>query len=288
MAQRVKHDYPGPGASVTYDRCFDVSHVVPHLQTHVPQGLATWPKWNGRADLLLITAYSPRDDHAYVIGLDAQTGERVGTAKLRASHVGGIAVFAELGWAYVSSAHKRKVRRYALDELGEAIRNSTYVRQAGSDNVFGASFLAGQSDTQTLWAGRFDADERSAMRAYEVSENGSLRARDGTWQVPKATQGLVVTEDMFVFSCSWGRRNRSRIYLVRRAEGSNTLDKARMRMFRAPSMSEGMTLSERDLYVVYESGAREYRKGEHKPLNVIGRMHRARVDALEQLSRGNA
>ena len=82
-----KHDYPGSSASKTYDARFDPSHRVPHLKTHVPQGLATWPKWNGQSDLLLLTAYSPRGKRAYIIGLDANSGKRVGSARVKASSV---------------------------------------------------------------------------------------------------------------------------------------------------------------------------------------------------------
>jgi hypothetical protein len=282
MAQSVKHDYPGPSASKIYDARFEGSHVVPHLKTHVPQGLATWPKWNGRDDLLLLTAYSPRGKRAYVVGLDAVTGKRVGSARVAASHVGGIAVFAELGWAYMSSAHKRRLRRYALADLARGIRESGLVRQHGSDlRVFGASFLASQDDT--LWAGRFDAEAPGFMRAYTVREDGTLSVRDGMWKVPMQTQGLVATKDMFVYSCSWGRGNRSRIYLVRRGKGARNIAIARKRMFRAPSMSEGMTLVGRDVFVLYESGARAYRKGSKKPRNIIGRLHKARYAALERL-----
>src|SRR5262245_19686316 len=66
------HDYPGPAASQTYDARFARSHSVPHLSSHVPQGLATWPKWNGQDDLLVISSYSPRKKDAYIIGLDAK------------------------------------------------------------------------------------------------------------------------------------------------------------------------------------------------------------------------
>ncbi|WP_280408846.1 hypothetical protein, partial [Nocardia brasiliensis] len=56
--------YPRPGRSVLflgrYDEHFAGSHTVPDLDTHVPQGLATWSRWNGTDDLLLITAYAPK------------------------------------------------------------------------------------------------------------------------------------------------------------------------------------------------------------------------------------
>ncbi|WP_052280335.1 hypothetical protein [Nocardia vulneris] len=69
--------YNGPRASDTYDKHFAGSHTVPDLDTHVPQGLATWSRWNGTDDLLLITAYAPKSqDDAYIIGLDAKTGRR--------------------------------------------------------------------------------------------------------------------------------------------------------------------------------------------------------------------
>ena len=47
-----KYDYPGPSASKIYDARFGPSHRVPHLKTHVPQGVATWTKWNGQSDLV--------------------------------------------------------------------------------------------------------------------------------------------------------------------------------------------------------------------------------------------
>ena len=42
---------------------------------------------------------------------------------------------------------------------------------------------------------------------------------------------------------------RSNIYVVRRGKGSSSLDTARMYCFRAPSMSEGLTVYGKDVYV---------------------------------------
>ncbi|MFZ5896925.1 MAG: hypothetical protein ACOY0T_38060 [Myxococcota bacterium] len=282
--QSTKDDYPGPSASKTYDKYFGPSHSVPRLKSHVPQGLATWPSWNGKDDLLLVSSYSPQGKHACVIGLNAKTGKHVGTAKVKASHVGAVAIFERLGWAYLSSDHKYRVRKYALDALRDAIARSRYVRQEGADiKVFGASFLASHAPTRTLWAGRFDSDERDYMHCYEVAADGSLEPRDGVWQVPRATQGLAVTDGMFIYSCSWGRNDRSSIYLVRRGAGSTDLDKARLARFFAPSMSEGVTVCGSDIYIVYESGAREYNIGPDRPRNRITRLHKASLASLEKL-----
>jgi hypothetical protein len=247
--------------------------------------LATWPSWDGKDDLLVISSYAPgHGKYARIIGLNARTGTHVGTAKVQPSHVGGIAIFEKLGWAYLSSGHKFRLRKYSLEKLKQAILRSAYVKQEGADiEVFGSSFLASHEPSNTLWAGRFDSDARDFMHCYEVRPDGSLRARDGVWQVPRATQGLAVTKDMFVYSSSYGRNNRSRIYLVLRGRASSDLDEARLASFRAPSMSEGMTLCGADVYLVYESGAREYRKGRDKPRNVIGRLHKASLSSLRRL-----
>jgi hypothetical protein len=141
-ARRKKHDYPGPPASKTYDARFESSYaVVPYLESHVPQGLAIWGDWNGE-DQLLVTSYSPSDArHAYIIGREAGSGKHVGTAKVKASHVGGLAIFADLGWAYVSSGRQHRVRKYLLDRLRRAIERSACLEQEVADiKVFGASF----------------------------------------------------------------------------------------------------------------------------------------------------
>jgi hypothetical protein len=285
MPQRSADDYHGPRASKTYDIQFERSHPVPHLESHVPQGLTTWPRWNGTDDLLVISSYSPdAKRHAYLIGIDAKAGTHVGTARVKSSHVGGVAIVESLGWAYLSSDYKYKVRKYPLDRLKQAITDSAILEQEGPDiDVFGASFLSSHDPSRTLWAGRFDADARDFMHCYDVGKNGSLRERDGVWQVPRATQGFAVTDDMFIYSSSYGRNNRGRIYLVRRGDASADLDDARFVSFPAPSMSEGVTICGGHAYLVFESGARAYRKGRDKPRNIIGRLHRASLSSLARL-----
>ncbi len=89
------------------------------------------------------------------------------------------------------------------------------------------------------------------------------------------TQGLAVLEDYFVYSTSYGRTNRSNLYVVRR--GYTQLDEANkddmLKCFRAPTMSEGVTLSQGKIYVVYESGAAKYANGTPKPDRIIKHLH---------------
>ncbi|WP_338757383.1 hypothetical protein V7968_22580 [Nocardia vulneris] len=277
--------YNGPRASDTYDKHFAGSHTVPDLDTHVPQGLATWSRWNGTDDLLLITAYAPKSQNdAYIIGLDAKTGRRVGAARIDATHAGGIAVFEQQGWAYVSGSQGKRVRKYPLGRLREAISTSAHLAQVGDDIVVdgGSSFLGKHGDS--LWTGQFETDTRGAMYSYRVGPNGELTGREGPWEVPEKTQGLAVTDDLFLYSTSYGRPNRSNIYVVRRGAGDRTLDTARLSCFRAPSMSEGMSVYGGAAYVVYESGAAYYRSDpKNKPRNIIEHLHRGALAQLGEL-----
>lgn len=277
--------YNGPRASDTYDSHFKGSHTVPDLNTHVPQGLATWSRWNGTDDLLLISAYAPKSQNdAFIIGLDAKTGRRVGAARIDATHAGGIAIFEEQGWAYVSGSQGKRVRKYRLDRLRQAITDSAHLAQVGDDIVVdgGSSFLGKHGDT--LWTGQFDTDTRGAMYSYRVGMNGELTGREGPWEVPEKTQGLAVTDDLFLFSTSYGRPYRSNIYVVRRGAGDRALDTARLACFRAPSMSEGMAIYGGAAYVVYESGAAYYRSDpKRKPRNIIEHLHRGALSGLGAL-----
>jgi glutamine cyclotransferase len=121
------------------------------------------------------------------------------------------------------------------------------------------------------------------MHCYEICADGSLKPRDGVWQVPCGTQGLAVTRDLFLYSSSYGRNNRSRIYVVRHGKRSTDLDRARLARFHASSLSEGMTVCGDDVYLVYASGARAYKKGRDRPRNIIGRLHKAPLSSLREL-----
>jgi hypothetical protein len=275
-------DYPGPQASARYDRLFSRSHPVPHLRTRIPQGMATWSNWKGDQDLLLITSYAPGagdepfhpTEHAYVIALDARTGRHVGTAETSPSHVGGIAVFEEQGWAFVSDAEGGKVRRFPLDRLREAITRSEFVQDtAPKQEVAASSFLTSHGPTDTLWAGRFDADAPASMSSYVVARDGTLTPGFSTVEVPPGTQGVVVTEDAFVFSSSYGRNNTSTVTVLDRGGGDASC-------FAAPSMAEAPAVYGDDVYLVYESGASHYADAADAPDNVVAHLHRAPLRSL--------
>lgn len=256
---------------------------------------SNWPNGGSGDDLLVITSYDPDKKYSLIIGTDAKTGKKVGAAKIAYSHAGGIAIFEDLGWAFVSDDDSHKVRKYSLKKLADAIQKSDTIASEGpAQVVIGSSFLTSHAPTNTLWAGIFeDSPEggRPQMKSYKVDKSGQLTPDNTIWEVPTKTQGLVVTKDFFIFSTSLGRNKRSNLYVVRRGKNETDLDKARLFCFRSPSMSEGIAVYGDDLYVLYESGARKYNPlpapGKPKPdvpRNKISNLHRATLASLEELA----
>jgi hypothetical protein len=277
--------YGGPSASIVYDATFKKTNVrLRHLEKAVPQGAATWSNWEGQRDLLLFTA-ERGNDNAYIMGIDAKTGKHVGTAKIKSDHAGGIAVFERLGWAFVSGVRRNgqdTVVRFSLKKLKRAIKNNAPIKPETETAVaIGASFLTSHGPTDTLWVGAFDDDSLGAMEAYKVRADGEIDPLGEPWEVPKKTQGLVVTRNLFVFSTSLGNDNRSNIYVVRRGKGERELSRKRLFCFRAPSMAEGMAVYGNDVFLIFESAAAKYRK--KNPRNVIASAHKAPLTGLDRL-----
>ncbi|MEV0081414.1 hypothetical protein [Saccharopolyspora sp. NPDC050642] len=99
------------------------------------------------------------------------------------------------------------------------------------------------------------------MRRKRPHQTSASHVRDNL-----KAQGLLVTEDKFVFSTSATTKNRSNLYIS-----------DRVGCFRAPSMSEGMTTYGDNAYLLFESGAQVY---EHKATNPIKKLHRAKTSKL--------
>lgn len=285
--------YRGKASSDVYDNRFKESHRIPSLPRHVPQGLAAWSNWQGTGDdLLLITAYDPEKRYTLIVGIDAQTGKEMGTAKIEYTHGGGIAVF-EPDWAFVSDDNAQRVRKYPLKALADAISISDPkpLKSAGPEQrVFASSFLTSHGPTRTLWAGNFSGSAKGHMESYKVEKSGRLLPVGTSWEVPTKTQGVVVTKDYFFYSTSLDRDKRSNLYVVRRGKGETNLEDARLFCFRSPSMSEGIAIHGDDLYVLYESGADKFNpdttlqnRKPNRPRNIISNLHRAPLASLEEL-----
>jgi hypothetical protein len=194
------------------------------------------------------------------------------------THAGGITI--AKGWAFVQgqdSGAKHYVRKYELSQLRGKMKaaSTTYLKQIGkARQVYGSAFLASYGDN--LYAGRFNDKGRDKMYRYKVTGTGALKTRKGAYEVPTKTQGLLVTQDRFVYSTSFGNDNRSNLYVV--AGGARVINPSTARCFRAPSMAEGIAEYGGSAYLVFESGAAQY-VSKH-PRNRIDRLHKATIAAL--------
>ncbi|WUJ74521.1 hypothetical protein OG809_14910 [Kribbella soli] len=270
--------YDGPSASKKYDARFSNSASIPNLSTYTPQGAGTWYNWDGSGkNLLLVAAYREGAD-SEIYGIDPSTGSTVGDVAIAESHVGGITV--SKGWAFVAGQGS-SIRKYRLTELRDALKaaGTPYLAQVGTArDVAGSSFIGGYGDS--LFAGTFNDTGRGTMYEYKIADDGTLTTQSGAWEIPTKTQGLTVTASHFIYSTSYGRGNRSNIYVVKR--GQKDLDAAALSCFRAPSMTEGITEYNGTAYLVYESGSHLY-ASDPATLNVIPRMHKASISSLTSL-----
>jgi hypothetical protein len=270
--------YNGKSASYMYDRKFGQGPDVPGLDTHTPQGIASWKNWDGKGhDLMLVSSYRGGAD-AHIIGIDPSSGKHVGTVAIAESHAGGIAV--SNGWAFVQGRPSGKwgtVRKYKLSALRDAMAKGgvPYLKQEGkARNVYAASFLSSYGDS--LYAGKFNDKGRGKMYRYKVNNDGSLVTEKEPYEVPTKTQGLMVTKDHFVFSTSLGNDKRSNIYVT--ANGARHIDTPATKCFRAPSMAEGIAEHDGTAFLVYESGSYKY-MAKH-PRNVIQTLHKSKITEL--------
>ena len=279
-------------ATPWFDNHYTVSWAVSRslLDRHIPQGLATWKDYYGAGkDLLVYTAYGQDGGRARIQGIDEADGSLTNYANIRGGHAGGVAIIGS--WAFVSGPDGTSVYRYRLDNLADV-----FAGRAADDVLDGAlagrvganAFLA--SEGNVLYAGSFNNDGLGSMHRYAVNlTTGDLGGASASIEVPKKTQGLTVLPNYFVFATSEGRDNRSNIYVVKRGYSHlvTSYDNGNLRCVRAPSMAEGVTLSNDRIYQLFESGADCYRYNEAEcrqptgtPDRVITHLYRTPRSAL--------
>jgi hypothetical protein len=253
-----------PWFNNNYNPSWELSRSL--LDEHVPQGLATWGAYYGAGnDLLVYTAYSQSGGRARIQGIDPRDGSKTNFAQLQAgTHAGGVAIVGN--WAFVPGANEGAVRRYKLSRLAGIFAHgpsSDALDGAFAGNVVGTGFLTQEGNT--IYAGTFNENGLGVMRTYSVDANGDLHQTSGDIQVPKKTQGLLVLPNYFVFSTSYGRTQRSNVYVVKRGYTSlaTSYNNGNLRCVRAPTMSEGLTIADDKIYQLFESGADCYRY--HEP-----------------------
>ncbi len=279
--------YPGPSASTTYDSTFHQSVAIPAGLLdgrYVPQGLAYWNNWDGTSeDILLISAYHDGDGDKDPDGASAifgvvlsgdRRGDGLGRMLIPTTHAGGIAIAG--GHVYVGG---EGIVRYwttskVRSELAAANDNTTHGPK-GTHNVAGAASFLGEQGGK-IWTGDFDTDAHQSMWQYSPNTDGSLTYTGEKRWVPKKTQGMTTVDGKFVFATSYGRNDRSNVW-VRPTSFTGDITDGTSFCMRAPSMIEGVTSGNSNgnqhVWAVYESGAYTYNKGLDDPDNPIKHIH---------------
>ncbi len=272
--------YPGPAGSAVYDKTFRNGATLPHIDTHVPQGLALWSNWNGKGDALLLLGSYRLGADSYLIGINPNSGKRVGTVRLAESHLGAVGVAGT--WLFTTATSQSKLRKYRISALRDAMRISAkkgtkplLKASGGSQKVLGAQFMAIYDGR--VWTGRYSRSATSSkMAQYKVSSSGRLSRVGKPWEVPLQTQGVLVTKDRFVF---YSGLQVGAIRVVQR--GERQLSRAKGRCFAAPSFGENLIRYNGRIYLAYEGSARTDLP--NVP-NRIANFHTAKYSALEPLS----
>lgn len=273
-------EYEGESVSRIYDILFTQGARMPYLDRYTPQGLTTWPNWDGAGHTLLLLGMYERGASSYLVGINPETESVVGTVQVYESHLGAVAAIGDWLITQDTDTHPpQTVRRYRLDELRSAMAESAahgtkpYLRSDGDPQyVFAAQFTAVSGNS--IWLGRHSREGLSTMYRYAVDENGVLHLAEGPWVVPARLQGLVVTDEHFVFTADEAR-GPGQLTVFRRGAPP---DLEQVACIRIPSMPENMTTYGGRLFASYEGGAAQYDLP--GTTNRIHRLHSADLRAL--------
>jgi hypothetical protein len=276
--------YQGRSVSSIYDQLFRPAASVPYLGNYIPQALDAWDNWDGQGhDLVLLGMY--RTGHqSYLVGLNPETGDPVGTVMVDESHLGGMAFFGD--WLFTGDNPWPKVgsptvEKYRTADLQAAMQQSitgkspVYLKSDGPrQNIDATDFMSVDGDS--LYTGNHgNAGVPGLMNRYTLDPDGTLKKVEGPWVVPDRAQGLIITPDDFVFSTD-NNTGRGELVVVRRT-GPSTL-KSPVACVWMPAMPEDLTVHDGKVWTVFESGSPRFNR-DH-PVNRITHLHSGSLDSL--------
>lgn len=279
---RRKARYNGRSVSRLYDQVFRPGPEIPHLSGWIPQGLTVWRNWDGKGNTLVLLGMYREGAKSFIVGINPATGRHVGTVRIKASHLGALGVSGKwlIAQDTIAPGVPPAVRRYTLEKLRAKMRRSAatstkpFMAARGKpQRVDGASYMFVEGGS--LWIGRYARSARPKMYRYTVADDGRIREVDGPWRVPLRTQGVMVTEDHFVFTSSLGGK-RGRMIVVRRAEPDRM--KGPVACLWTPSLPQNMTVYRGRMLTAFESGATRFNNRTTR--NKITHLHVGRIDSL--------
>lgn len=284
------------------------SYLIPALkETMIPQGMDIWRErgW------LMISGYFPSTEisaSSVIVAVDMATGAYVGEYYItntdgtpHTSHAGGVAITERD--MYI--ANGSTLFRIPLNEFLNAgqcgnvtIADSFYVPVRASfcnysegylwvgDFQYGTSYPTDEYRHMTnrdgkmyyAWTVGYEVDLSTAngIKA-EAMVDGSYATPDIIFSMTEKIQGFAITEKTVALSQSYGRNNKSKIYLYENPMGTEAhqqvelngksvplyfLDsKTPSKSIVTPPMTEGLAAMDGKLYILFESGADKYANG---------------------------
>jgi hypothetical protein len=283
---------------------YTLGPVIPGLQQGaVPQGLT----YSKPYDLIFISYYFEKTQHPSVVAvIERESGQVIQTLTLKESdstfhygHVGGLAVDKDFLWV----ASREKVYQYDVQAFLNGMQQQAIVPVRSFIPEAWASFST--VDDGILWIGEF-VYQNSKYRSDPAHHHTRNRAGQPhyAWicgyetstlcaETPKPrfllsarqkVQGIQWSEKYVVLSLSWGRRNDSLIavYDTPLRESPHTqvswddgetvplwyLDETNLIVETIlPPLSEGITMVDGKLAVLFESGAQKFQHGGKAPID---------------------
>ena len=284
------------------------SYLIPALkETMIPQGMDIWRErgW------LMISGYFPSAEisaSSVIVAVDMATGAYVGEYYItntdgtpHTSHAGGVAITErDMYIANGSTLFRIPLTEFLgagqcgnvtiADSFTVPVRASFCNYSEGylwvGDFQYGSSYPTDEYRHMTnrdgkmyyAWTVGYEVDLSTAngIKA-EAMVDGSYATPDIIFSMTEKIQGFALTEKTVALSQSYGRSNRSKIYLYENPMGSEAhqlvelngksvplyfLDgKTPSKSIVAPPMTEGLAVMESQLYILFESGADKYANG---------------------------
>jgi hypothetical protein len=169
------------------------------------------------------------------------------------NHSGGVAVDGDNVWVTSTEGDNSYVYRYSLADIQAAEKGDTV--HATDKFPVGASSYATFADGR-LWVGSFHENSPGTLYSYDVGPDGSVADSPASAHLtPEKIQGVVVRDDEFILSQSYGRDNTSSLLTQQR---DNPFGYRSTQDHTLPNLSEGITEVDGDILTLFESGAGKY------------------------------
>lgn len=222
-----------------------------------PQGLG----WDPETRLLAQSYYS-HDLGTSLALIELDSGEKVAEVilagwkgKAGPGHAGGVGVDGDDVYVVKGGKANGWLFTYSLAEIRAAKTGASIAPKAAPAKIAAGSYARLRGNR--LYVGGF---YDQSLHVYERPEgkDWDLTEPIASTTTPKQVQGIVVRENEYVFSTSFGRHARSRMIVTEKSDDEQVGKVLRTVSF--PNMAEAIVEVDGELIATYESGSAAYSK----------------------------